>query len=561
MKYYIYGKNRVAKDFMYIFSNIDIEGFIEDEGVVDFDDYKCISLDKYDKTINDHKIIICDWDKQEKIDKLLQHGLEYEADYLYAEDFFESLDDFTIPSDRQVAIWGTGKMALYLLEQCPDLKYDVFIDSDVEKNNFQNNIVLHPREISDWKKYFVIVAVAKDFEIVNQLKSNDMVNYDDYISYRKMLTRPSKLIGKTLFDKSYYDIECKTMLNHLEILANGDTCCCCTTFVKEHLDNIFDKDVDALWNSNLHKIMCLSLINRTYSFCKKDMCPLFINQNSKEIKCDSSIYAQMEEYPKVLAAGYDRSCNLSCITCRDHFEVAKGTEKQFVDKITEKIKDEYLDNASFVILAGNGEVFTSAAYRDIYTDSRFHPKYIRFLTNGMLFTPRKWNEFDHSTGAIYMMTVSIDAATAETYEKVRRGGRFETLKKNMEFASKLRREGSLKYLRFNFVVQSENYKEMIAFVQWGEELGVDEVFFTKVLNWGTYTEEEFRNISMMEADGVTPKPELIEVLNNPIIRDSKIVDLGTIQYAHKVDYTEKVENYYMWELEKRGGKLFSDVLI
>lgn len=559
MKYYIYGRNRVAKDFLYIFSDIDIEGFIEDGGLVDFDGCKCISLDEYDKTVNNHKIIICDWDKQEKIDNLVKHGLKYETDYLYVEDFFESLDDFKIPSDRQVAIWGTGKMALYLLEQCPELKYDVFIDSDVEKKIFQNKIVLHPEDISDWKKYFVIVAVAKDFEIVNRLKSNDMASCVDYINYRKMLTRPSKFVRKTLFDKSYYDIECKTMLNHLEILTNGNTCCCCTTFVKDYLDNIFDKDADELWNSNLHKIMCLSLVNRTYSFCKKDMCPLFVNQESKEIKCDNSKYAQMEKYPKVLVAGYDRSCNLSCITCRDHFEVAKGTEKQLVDKITEKIKTEYLDNASFVVLAGNGEVFSSAAYRDFYTDSRFHPKYIRFLTNGLLFTPQKWNEFDHSAGVNYMMTVSIDAATAETYEKVRRGGRFETLKKNMEFASKLRREGSLKYLRFNFVVQSENYKEMIAFVQWGEELGVDEIFFTKVLNWGTYTEEEFRDISMMESDGVTPKPELLEVLNNPVIRDSKIVDLGTIQYSHRVDYSEKVENYYMWELEKRGGKIFRSI--
>ena len=64
---------------------------------------------------------------------------------------------------------------------------------------------------------------------------------------------------------------------------------------------------------------------------------------------------------------------------------------------------------------------------------------------------------------------------------------------------------------------------------------------------------------MMEADGITPKPELKRVLEDPAMK-SAIVDLGTIQYAHKVDETGIVENYYMWELEKRGGFLFETKL-
>lgn len=127
----------------------------------------------------------------------------------------------------------------------------------------------------------------------------------------------------------------------------------------------------------------------------------------------------------------------------------------------------------------------------------------------------------------------------------------------MEFAAALKKSGKLSYFRMNFVVQRENYQEMVPFVQWGEALGVDEVFFTKILNWGTYTAEEFAQISMMEPDGITPKAELREVLGHPVMK-SPIVDLGTIQYSHKVDRIDIVENYYMWELEKRGGSLFTE---
>lgn len=61
---------------------------------------------------------------------------------------------------------------------------------------------------------------------------------------------------------------------------------------------------------------------------------------------------------------------------------------------------------------------------------------------------------------------------------------------------------------------------------------------------------------MMPKDGITLKPELEELLGQAIMK-SDIVDLGTIQFGHKVDDIDRVENYYMWELEKRGGKLFS----
>ena len=113
----------------------------------------------------------------------------------------------------------------------------------------------------------------------------------------------------------------------------------------------------------------------------------------------------------------------------------------------------------------------------------------------------------------------------------------------MAYASQLRKAGELSYLRFNFVVQRQNYQEMIPFVEWGKRLGVDELFFTKILNWGTYSREEFRDISMMEEDGITPKPELQAILEQPIMKDP-IVDLGTIRYQHDGTDTELVDNYY-----------------
>ena len=107
----------------------------------------------------------------------------------------------------------------------------------------------------------------------------------------------------------------------------------------------------------------------------------------------------------------------------------------------------------------------------------------------------------------------------------------------------------------NFVVQKKNYQEMPLFVQWGKQLGADEVFFTKILNYGTYSQDEFFEISMMEEDGMTPKKELVKILDLPIMKD-EIVDLGTIRYSHEPIGIDYIENYYKWELERKVPHLF-----
>ena len=103
----------------------------------------------------------------------------------------------------------------------------------------------------------------------------------------------------------------------------------------------------------------------------------------------------------------------------------------------------------------------------------------------------------------------------------------------------------------------KKYNLVIIFMLLLALLCADAVFFTKVLNWGTFTEEEFKEISMMEEDGITPKRELAQVLESPVMKKD-IVDLGTIQYMHDEASDEAIENYYMWELEKKNRGLFEE---
>lgn len=562
MKYAIYGINRVARDFLYIFDWLDVVCFLEEKPqnktfcgreVYDIDTKLGIG-EIYDQ------IIVCEKNKTKKLKKLEEIGLKYGQDYILERDFFESLDNGIIYNEdnKPVVVWGIGQNVKHFIDWNDRWEIEFYIDNYQKERNFKGKPVYRLDEVADLQNYFVVIAIANSAEMEKELTNRGMIKGKDYCKSDELRRLPSWALEKTIFDEAYYDIDCRTMFHHIELLVRGEVQCCCHPFMNCTLGNVNEEDIDDIWHSNMHKIMCLSVENKTYSFCKKDMCPMFYGKKCYDVgENKGQEYQKMPEYPDTAILAFDASCNLKCISCRSKMQVAQGEELQEIRHYSEMFQKKILPHLDFMILAGAGEVFFSQTYKEIYHNANTKKiKWIRLLTNGIYFNEKNWKDFtSNKTGKIFM-TVSIDAATKETYEKLRGNGKFEILQKNMQFAAQLRKEGKLSYLRFNFVVQKENYLEMERFVEWGLELCVDEVFFTKIVNWGTYSKEEFREISMMEEDGITPKKELAEILKKPIMHNS-IVDLGTIQYEH-CEAPRQIENYYKWELERKVSDLFSE---
>lgn len=556
-KYAIYGLNRVARGFLYVFDDLSISTIYDD--APDCEEWNCFPvLDIQNYVKESGKLILCGCDKREKEAKLNMWDFKYGKDYLREEDFFFLLDDgINIPQDKEIVVWGTGQMAKIFMEKGKRLSVKFFLDSYAQKNEFYGLKIVRPDEIKSWSDVFVIIAVVDDREIKNYLLEKHLEEGKDFTSYRNVMYDYPRMLRETLFSEKVYDFSCDTMLNHLEIALGGKTVCCCSTFLDEEMGSILERGVSEVWNSSMHKILCLSTQNRTYSFCKRDMCPYFIDRKPRLVtEKEDWEYKRMENRPKVLAIGYDKTCNLRCETCRKELHIAGEQEASVACAVGELVRKELLSECQFLILAGNGEVFASRAYAKAYKSKESAEiPYIRILSNGTLFNPANWKHFKQGKSGKIMVTFSIDAAKKDTYEDIRRGGNFDVVQKNMKFAAELRKTGEISYFRMNFVVQKKNYREIPEFVRWGEELGADEVFFTKILNWGTFTGEEFRDVSMMCEDGITPKPELEEVLQNPIMKH-RIVDLGTIRYSHEAVEGTEFHNYYMWELERKVTGLF-----
>lgn len=203
-----------------------------------------------------------------------------------------------------------------------------------------------------------------------------------------------------------------------------------------------------------------------------------------------------------------------------------------IESMQEKLERDALRDARMLLVTGSGDPFGSPFLRRwLQTlDRENMPKLerIHLQTNALLWTKRTWRTIPEDIRSLVRSAeISIDAASAETYSINRRGGEFERLIENLEFiGTELRTQGPLEWLKISMVVQQNNFREMPAFVRLAQRYNADQVYFGKLINWGTFTQEEYDQ----RAVHLESHPEhykLRDVLGDRIF-DEAPVDLGNL---------------------------------
>jgi molybdenum cofactor biosynthesis enzyme MoaA len=151
---------------------------------------------------------------------------------------------------------------------------------------------------------------------------------------------------------------------------------------------------------------------------------------------------------------------------------------------------------------------------------------IALQTNGVLLTPRNWQRMKRIHENISSIIISMDAASEETYNITRRGGHWQTMLDNSARMGELRRKGEIKKLRFDFVVQKANFREMNDFTQLSKSLGADTAYFSRLIDWGTWPKDAFLD-QCVWLDGHPLQSEFREVMRDPVLGDP-FVDLGNM---------------------------------
>ena len=289
---------------------------------------------------------------------------------------------------------------------------------------------------------------------------------------------------------------CITPFTYLELHKNGVHSCCPSWLPNKvgSLENIND-----IWRSEeLHEVQ-ESIIDGTYKFCSKTQCPYLsqlINEGVKHsvfIEKSNFNINQYKKGPTNINFAFDRSCNLSCPSCRSVAIMANGDEIEFIDSTIDKVTETFGKSMTMIYLSGSADPFASKSIRKflINFDKIKFPNvnHIHLHTNGLLLTKKMWEDMSNIHDIIKTLEISIDASNKDTYEIIRRGGNWETLMENLEFISTLK----LGNKRVSFVVQDNNYKEMEDFYllmrkKFNNKINI---FFNKITNWGTYSDGEF----------------------------------------------------------------------
>jgi hypothetical protein len=145
-----------------------------------------------------------------------------------------------------------------------------------------------------------------------------------------------------------------------------------------------------------------------------------------------------------------------------------------------------------------------------------------------MLTAKRWDKIKHLAPRISRLEISIDGASQETYEINRFPGKWDVLLENMQLISSLRKDGVIPYLKLDYVVQKNNWREMSGFVDLGKLWYADAILFLPVNNWGTFTEEEYQARAVHLPSNIE-HGVFVDYLRSSEFRNDKFVELGSLR--------------------------------
>lgn len=189
----------------------------------------------------------------------------------------------------------------------------------------------------------------------------------------------------------------------------------------------------------------------------------------------------LDSYPVNLQIEHTNFCNARCIMCSHCF-----TKNHGASNLSENNLDylkEALPYVHKVTLHGYGEPFLHPDIMDILKMYDSYGIQMTCNTNASIMSP-ELADIIHK--CFYDISISCDAATAYTYEHIRKGLKFETFKKNVCL---LRDRGDQLTMRMAVVVMRQNLEELPKIVELAAELGFQEVLLVDITTQGLLENE------------------------------------------------------------------------
>jgi MoaA/NifB/PqqE/SkfB family radical SAM enzyme len=177
------------------------------------------------------------------------------------------------------------------------------------------------------------------------------------------------------------------------------------------------------------------------------------------------------QFPDTINIETSYACNLHCVMCPRHFEgTPQGTLS--LEVFRERILP-VLGRFNYVHLTGWGEPLVHPKIAEIVRLSKSAGCWVCFTTNGLLLKSTLVQELLEAE--IDLVNISIDGATADTYERVRGKGAFtKALERAREFDTARRNSTKNRpTLQWTYVMMKSNLEELPAAVELAGAYGFD----------------------------------------------------------------------------------------
>ncbi len=195
----------------------------------------------------------------------------------------------------------------------------------------------------------------------------------------------------------------------------------------------------------------------------------------------------MRANPRDITIESTTFCNLKCVMCDHGVEGMVTDKRHFPERLVRRLLP-FLPTASRFQLHGVGEPLMSPAFWElldrITAVHRGAPE-ISFNSNGMLLNEK--NIARLLATKVREISISFDAATAETYDKIR-GGDFCKLLDNVSALVRARNLAGRADFKIivNMTLMRANIEELPQFIRLAKQLGVDEVGFWRMNDGENY---------------------------------------------------------------------------
>jgi len=263
---------------------------------------------------------------------------------------------------------------------------------------------------------------------------------------------------------------CTWPFMYTEVYDNNRQYLCCPNLMGVNIHETGDYEKD--WFNDKAKMVRESILDGSYKFCDREQCShlhnvLKYDEPNHNIITREEFMEREWNKPKWVNFCFDFSCNLKCPSCRPELINANPKKILQIDEQVMNIERSYSDEVEELHITSTGDPFYSKSYREylINFDPSKYPNLqkIHLHTNGTLWNKSMWERMPNVHQYVKSAHISIDAATKETYEKVRLNGKWDVLQSNLQYLSE-EVVPNFEFVILSMVVQKDNYKEMSPFV-------------------------------------------------------------------------------------------------